>query len=566
MAMRKSKDELILAKKDVEAAEARAKRAEDQATESRGKKKDLANATSKISLLQLKNEQLQSRIGELEDTENLLKTYRSEIERMQNVKKANLKLNHELQNLRQRQTHLLRLENQILEYRQKEAEWEHALQQSQLKTQEVTYLKKQNAAWRSEICKYLPNGKSPSHAGAALADKNRLELSLRERLGALQAKEKEATRLLKQANEKNSSIGNKLETIEKEFNLAQKTLEKTELKLRQTVRERNSLKDMLENYDMQDLQDMKQSNSKVSAQRVERIRNLEVSLKQLEKENRSLHGIKDRSEKLHIEIQALEKNLKRLNNTLDSKEQEIAILHRKLGRGDYDKTKSKVLHMKFNPQSKMKMKKKRDIEQKYNEKIESLEAKLRIYEAALPSTKETKMEIENSVSASDSGVGQMNQKAISMAAEEAAAAKEELNKMSREYKEKLKELKAQASKSQEEADEGTKRLNRLKMAFKKKVSEFREACYQMTGYKIELIDGSKYRLRPMYAPSINDEVIIQFSGGRMSVLATDFIERLDKSVRSLLTKFHSIPAFLSQITLDQFNETTLRTTGQGGAT
>jgi len=57
-----------------------------------------------------------------------------------------------------------------------------------------------------------------------------------------------------------------------------------------------------------------------------------------------------------------------------------------------------------------------------------------------------------------------------------------------------------------------------------KVSEFREACYCMTGYKIELmIGGDKYRLRPMYAGSENEDIIIQFHNGQLSVLETDFV-------------------------------------------
>ena len=80
----------------------------------------------------------------------------------------------------------------------------------------------------------------------------------------------------------------------------------------------------------------------------------------------------------------------------------------------------------------------------------------------------------------------------------------------------------------------------------------------MTGYKIELVSGDKYRLRPMYAASEDDFLMIQFHNGQLSVLGTAFCERLEDSVRLLLTRFHSVPAFLSQITLDLFNQTTMQ--------
>ncbi|GAB5362131.1 hypothetical protein AAMO2058_000771800, partial [Amorphochlora amoebiformis] len=94
----------------------------------------------------------------------------------------------------------------------------------------------------------------------------------------------------------------------------------------------------------------------------------------------------------------------------------------------------------------------------------------------------------------------------------------------REMKTELEMWKGEAERMRGDVMEGAKRLNRLKEVFKVKVSEFREACYRMTGYKIELVDGDKYRLRPMYAGSEKDEVLIQFHHGQLSVLATEFVQ------------------------------------------
>lgn len=109
-----------------------------------------------------------------------------------------------------------------------------------------------------------------------------------------------------------------------------------------------------------------------------------------------------------------------------------------------------------------------------------------------------------------------------------------------------------------------KKTQRLKEIFGQKVLEFRNTCYLLTGYKIELVQASSYRLRSMYAESESDQLMFhQSSGGDaaggsggLQVLETEFTKRLDGSVTSYLEKMESIPGFLAAVTLQLLEKQT----------
>jgi len=99
---------------------------------------------------------------------------------------------------------------------------------------------------------------------------------------------------------------------------------------------------------------------------------------------------------------------------------------------------------------------------------------------------------------------------------------------------------------------------RLKEVFSVKISEFRQACYELTGYKITM-SGSKYRLRSMYAELEDDDLLFQRGENEsLCVLETPFARRLDKKSVEVLSRFHSIPLFLSTVTEELFEKQTMR--------
>eukprot|EP00808_Paulinella_micropora_P016197 g5475.t1 len=134
------------------------------------------------------------------------------------------------------------------------------------------------------------------------------------------------------------------------------------------------------------------------------------------------------------------------------------------------------------------------------------------------------------------------------------------NNVSVERLEKLTQLLEQSKEAERrlsvQAEDAEKLIKRLKEVFQKKISQFREACYLLTGYKVDM-EGQRYRLRSMYSEKEEDALMFQKAeGGPMHMLETQFVKRVDAELLELLHKYHSIPAFLSQLTLQLFERQT----------
>ena len=117
-----------------------------------------------------------------------------------------------------------------------------------------------------------------------------------------------------------------------------------------------------------------------------------------------------------------------------------------------------------------------------------------------------------------------------------------------------------------------KKGQRLKEVFGQKVAEFRNTCYLLTGFKIELIHSHTYRLKSMYAEAEADHLLFQqtppteaalaadkAATGGLSVMETDFTAKLDSYATNYLQKSHSIPGFLAAVTLQLLDNQTKAT-------
>jgi len=537
------KAKLQLALQDRKHFEKKLERANDTIATLRHQHMGSEGVNARLRSLEVENKKLTLRVKDVEHTENLLEVYRAEVERSVEMKKVARKLEQENFTLKANQENLIKLQKKVEQYGRREAEWETAIEEKERKEHEAMYYQEQANAWKNAITRFYPHALSPAVARDTLGEANQRELSLKLKYNSVQLKEKEASMKLKSLADANEKLSQEVSRLQDQSKLTETRLQECKVKLKEVARERSSLKEMLNHYDLEDLKENKIKDKK----RVERIEILENSLSKLEKQNEELTHFKERFDQAQSDMKLLKTQHSRLEKMLDRKEQEIATLHAKLGRGDYNKTTTKVLHFKMNPQKQAGVKRKMREKAVLEEKIEELEAKLNAYEEAVATGK---------------GIQANDTKSLERIAENVrrrAEAEASMLLREREMKTELEMWKGEAERMRGDVMEGAKRLNRLKEVFKVKVSEFREACYRMTGYKIELVDGDKYRLRPMYAGSEKDEVLIQFHHGQLSVLATEFVQRLDKSVSGLLTEFHSVPAFLAQITLDLFNQTTMQT-------
>jgi mitotic spindle assembly checkpoint protein MAD1 len=107
---------------------------------------------------------------------------------------------------------------------------------------------------------------------------------------------------------------------------------------------------------------------------------------------------------------------------------------------------------------------------------------------------------------------------------------------------------------------------RLKEMFKERITSFREAVYLLTGYKVDLYTAEddakagqeckRLRLRSMYAESPDDSLIFQWRGETLELLETPFASKIDPKLFSYLNRSNSVPAFLSNVTIELFENQT----------
>lgn len=97
----------------------------------------------------------------------------------------------------------------------------------------------------------------------------------------------------------------------------------------------------------------------------------------------------------------------------------------------------------------------------------------------------------------------------------------------------------------------------LKEVFKKASQEFREVVYMLFGYRVDRVGSSNYRLSSMYAE--NEEEYLNFrlnESSQLDLLETNYSASLTDLLRPLAAH-HSLPVFLSSLTIDLFNRATV---------
>ncbi|TMW63099.1 hypothetical protein Poli38472_002040 [Pythium oligandrum] len=114
-----------------------------------------------------------------------------------------------------------------------------------------------------------------------------------------------------------------------------------------------------------------------------------------------------------------------------------------------------------------------------------------------------------------------------------------------------------------ETVEGQKILNqRLKQVFREQIQQYREAVYQLTGFKVDLKKSNGIellRLRSMYADHDDDELLVRMeSNGALELLETDYCAQINQRVFAYLTTCKSFPAFLATLTLHLFEKQTFQ--------
>lgn len=103
-------------------------------------------------------------------------------------------------------------------------------------------------------------------------------------------------------------------------------------------------------------------------------------------------------------------------------------------------------------------------------------------------------------------------------------------------------------------------VQRLKDYFKSSMQEFRNVVYMLLGYKIDRTSTSLYKLTSIYAERAQDQLCFQLNNeGALNLLENEFSAALENLVNLHLRHQKSIPLFLSAITVDLYNNSTVTT-------
>ncbi|NXL77337.1 MD1L1 protein, partial [Leptocoma aspasia] len=188
---------------------------------------------------------------------------------------------------------------------------------------------------------------------------------------------------------------------------------------------------------------------------------LEVEMKVLKSQQctaeQSTAVTKEEVDTLRLKIEELEAERSKLaeeNRSLEMKLEKLTL------QGDYDPSRTKVLHFSMNPMSLAKQQRKEE-QQQLQEECERLRELVRVLKAG------------GSISGNLEGVGAFQ------SPQEVAELKKQVESA---------ELKNQ----------------RLKEVFQTKIQEFRKVCYTLTGYQIDITTENQYRLSSIYAEHQGD--------------------------------------------------------------
>ncbi|GAB1290401.1 Mitotic spindle assembly checkpoint protein MAD1 [Apodemus speciosus] len=243
---------------------------------------------------------------------------------------------------------------------------------------------------------------------------------------------------------------------------------------------------------------------------------LEMELKMLRTQTSSAEAsfpfCKEEVDALRLKVEELEGERSRLEQEKQALEMQM---ERLTLQGDYNQSRTKVLHMSLNPAS-MARQRQRDDHDRLQEECERLRGLVHALERGGPIP--TDLEATSSLPSS------------------------------KEVAELRKQVESAELKNQ-----------RLKEVFQTKIQEFRKVCYTLTGYQIDVTTESQYRLTSRYAEHQTDCLIFKAtgpSGSKMQLLETEFSRSVPELIELHLLQQDSIPAFLSALTIELFSRQT----------
>eukprot|EP00798_Chlamydomonas_sp_ICE-L_P019421 gene19421-26078_t len=117
--------------------------------------------------------------------------------------------------------------------------------------------------------------------------------------------------------------------------------------------------------------------------------------------------------------------------------------------------------------------------------------------------------------------------------------------------------------------ESEKVMVRLKEVTKERIMAFREACYCLFGYRVDMTSEATvardaatapttFSLKPQHADDPSAMLVFKYTKARgMELVPTAFSNRLAREVETFVLKFNSIPALTANLTMENFQKQTM---------
>ncbi|XP_026763138.2 mitotic spindle assembly checkpoint protein MAD1 [Galleria mellonella] len=102
------------------------------------------------------------------------------------------------------------------------------------------------------------------------------------------------------------------------------------------------------------------------------------------------------------------------------------------------------------------------------------------------------------------------------------------------------------------------KLKRMKEEYTSCAQEYKDVVYMLLGYKIDRTGHNNYRISNMYAESAEEYLTFTLCEDGIEMVQTDYAETLSELVELHLQHHHSIPVFLSALTMNLFTRTTMQ--------
>eukprot|EP00299_Pterocystis_sp_00344_P000589 c10173_g1_i1.p1 GENE.c10173_g1_i1~~c10173_g1_i1.p1 ORF type:complete len:533 (+),score=150.38 c10173_g1_i1:2-1600(+) len=410
----------------------------------------------------------------------------------------------------------------------------------------VAELRAQLAQWQQAVSN-IPNINGPLNLGAwinhIVEEKAFTVDQLNQALLEAQQLQAEVDRL----NVKSMKSDRENSTLQRRFAELESQLQTTEVHLRNRTEECSRLEKLFQVAGVSGTSESRDTELLSKLERVEaQCQALEQSLriksKALLDESACVSQLKTECEETELKLTRSKEMVQNLNKQIEALEAEVARLENAIDSGShFNPKRTKVLHMAVNP----------EFENFNNDKSDKNELKQEI--ASLKEyNKELLLQIGKLSRQAEQGTSQSQMVLENENADSVGSSASVPVALARD----LQNAQTALTTAREELDVERKKNQRLVEVFKTKIHQFREACFQLTGFRIDMID-KQYRLTSMYSEHSNDYFLFQVDGGgSLEMLETPICAHWTQEIDTFLVTCKSIPAFMSHFTLQMFQKRT----------